>query len=331
MKIFSDFVGAVVIGRNEGERLKKCIKSVLSQTDKIVYVDSGSSDGSAEYVKSIGVDVVRLDNKLPFSAARARNEGFQLINEKNNKLKYIQFIDGDCQCCEGWLSYAYDYLQNNETVAVVAGSRREEFPEESIYNMLCDIEWNTPIGEAKACGGDFMTRKEPFRQVGGFNNAVIAGEEPELCYRLREKNWSIIRLNHPMTTHHAAIIHFSQWWKRCQRSGHAYAQGFLLHIHDGKGYCFKESVRIWFWAIIFPTFVLTLSIFINISFVWLTTIYFFQFIRITLRVYTRLKKVKPSFIYSFFNVVGKWPELIGQLLFYKRKLFKIRYTILEYH
>ena len=128
MKDFRDSVGAVVIGRNEGERLKQCMKSVLCQIDKILYVDSGSTDGSAEYVKSIGVDVLRLDTNLPFSAARARNLGFELLNKKNNELQYIQFIDGDCQCCEGWLVFAYNYLKNNETVAVVAGRRSEKYP-----------------------------------------------------------------------------------------------------------------------------------------------------------------------------------------------------------
>lgn len=330
MKDFRDSVGAVVIGRNEGERLKQCMKSVLGQIDKILYVDSGSTDGSAEYVKSIGVDVLPLDMNLPFSAARARNIGFKLLNEKNDELQYIQFIDGDCQCCEGWLVYAYTYLQNNETVAVVAGKRSEKYPEKSIYNMLCDIEWNTPTGEAKACGGDFMIRKKAFKQVGGFNDTVIAGEEPELCYRLKKKNWSIIRLDHPMTIHNAEIIHFSQWWKRCQRSGHAYAQGLFLHIHDGKKYCLKESIRIWFWAIIFPTFIFISSVFINIYSIFIATAYIFQFVRIVFRNYKRIKKFKLSSIYALFTIIGKWPEFIGQLIFLKKKLLKEKFTIIEY-
>ena len=330
MENFTDDVGVVVIGRNEGERLRQCIQSVINQVDKIVYVDSGSLDGSVEYVESIGVDGLRLDMKVPFSAARARNIGFEFLYKKHNRLKYIQFIDGDCQCCEGWLSSAYSYLQNNEHIAIVAGRRKERFPHKSIYNTLCDIEWDTPVGEASACGGDFMIRKTALKQVDGFNPVVVAGEEPELCYRLRKMNWSIFRLDHPMTLHDAAITKFPQWWKRCIRAGHAYAQGFLLHLRDGKGYCFKESLRIWLWAFVFPVCVLILAVSINISFLLLITAYLVQFARIAFRTYKRYRKVKISIAYSFFIIIGKWPELIGQVLFLKRKLSRQGCAIIEY-
>lgn len=331
MKNLCDEVGVVVIGRNEGLRLQKCITSILNQNYNLVYVDSGSSDSSAEYVESLGVDVLRLDTNTPFSAARARNEGFHLLNNKINGLKYIQFIDGDCECCEGWLSYASTCLKNNTSYALVSGRRKEKFPEKSIYNLLCDIEWNTPIGEAKACGGDFMIRKTAFVQVGGFNNNVVSGEEPEMCYRLRNNNWSIFRLDHPMTMHDAAITHFSQWWKRCLRAGHAYAQGLWLHLYDGKGYCVKESARIWFWAFIFPSSVSILTILVNPLFTFLFTAYPIQFARIALRSYLVYKKMKFSLIYSFFVIIGKWPEFVGQLLFYKKKLLKRKHTIIEYN
>lgn len=324
-------IGVVVIGRNEGERLKQCIESILSKTDKIVYVDSGSSDGSVEWVKSRDVPVLQLDMSIPFSAARARNSGCKLLQNDNTQLEFIQFIDGDCQCCNGWLSRAATYLRDNKSVAVVAGRRMERYPEESIYNMLCDMEWDTPIGEAEACGGDFMVRKEAFNGVGGFNETVVAGEEPELCYRLRKKNWSIFRLDSPMTTHDAAISQFSQWWNRCLRAGHAYAQGFLLHLSDGNRYCFKESARIWFWALIFPVTILVLAVTVNAAFLLLVSAYLAQFIRIAMRTYRRFGGLKRSLIYSFFIVIGKWPELIGQLRFWGRTLLRRKYTIIEYN
>ena len=257
-------IGVVVIGRNEGERLKRCLGSVLNQADKIVYVDSGSIDGSIDYAESVGIQVVRLDLSTPFSAGRARNEGFAQLVRQYNTLQYIQFIDGDCELEDGWLSFGVQFLKEHSTCAVAAGLTKERFPEQSIYNLLCDIEWNTPIGETEWCGGIFMIRKIAFEKVEGFNPTVIAGEEPELCYRLRKKNWYIYHLDHPMTLHNAAITHFSQWWKRAVRSGHAYAQGYAIHAHDRLGYCFKHSLKIWFWALIFPLTVIILSL-IHIS------------------------------------------------------------------
>src|SRR6185437_7195484 len=93
--------GAVAIGRNEGERLRQCLKS-LSAAAAVVYVDSGSTDGSAEWARSQGADVIDLDIGLPFTAARARNAGFGRLREIDSDLRYVQFLDGDCELIDGW-------------------------------------------------------------------------------------------------------------------------------------------------------------------------------------------------------------------------------------
>ena len=324
-------VGLIAIGRNEGDRLKKCLITLPAELGLVVYVDSDSNDDSVNFAENRGVEVVSLDMSIPFSAARARNSGFERLISIAPQLDYVQFIDGDCELCEDWLTFAVEYLEKNSSCAVVAGRRKERFPGKSIYNMLCDVEWNTPIGEAKACGGDFMIRKEAFQQVDGFNSVVIAGEEPEMCYRLRKKNWSIFRLDHPMTLHDAAITRFSQWWMRSLRTGYGYTQGFSLYALDGQRYCFKESVRIWFWAFIFPASVLIIVLSVNIAFLLLTTAYLVQLVKIALHMYKRLGNAKHSLIYSFFTVIGKWPQFMGQLLFLKRKLLGKKYTIIEYN
>lgn len=325
-----DEIGVVVIGRNEGERLKKCLQGLLSQVARIVYVDSGSSDGSVQYAKSIDIDVVQLDMRIPFSAGRARNEGFFHLHETYKHLKYVQFIDGDCEICAGWLSFASAFLEENEAYAVAAGRRHEKFPEQSIYNMLCDIEWDTPIGVAEVCGGDFMIREKAFLQVSGFNPIVISGEEPDLCYRLRQHNWLIYRLDHSMTLHDAAMTRFSQWWKRTVRCGHFYAQGYTLHAHDGQGYCLRLALKCWIWALFFPVTVIGLAILISPVFLLLFVIYVIQIVMLALQTYKRSGNRKNSIIYSFFTVLAKWPQLIGQLLFIKRMLMKERLSIIEY-
>ncbi|MHB8790246.1 MAG: glycosyltransferase family 2 protein [Desulfobulbaceae bacterium] len=326
---FTD-IGVVVIGRNEGVRLKRCLNSVLNQVGRIVYVDSGSSDGSVDYAESIKIEVVRLDMSIPFTAARARNEGFNYLVKKHDQLKYIQFIDGDCELLEGWVAIGIQFLESNSTCAIVAGRTKERHPEQSIYNLLCDIEWNIPAGETEVCGGIFMIRRRAFEQVKGFNPTIVAGEEPELCYRLRKNNWSIFRLDNIMTLHDAAITSFSQWWTRTVRTGHAYAQNYTLHAHEGHLYCFNESAKSWFWAFIFPAIVLILTLTININFLILFTIYFILFVKIFFNMYKRTANIKHTAIYTFFNIIGKWPQLIGQLIFIKRILFNKNISIIEY-
>jgi GT2 family glycosyltransferase len=114
-------------------------------------------------------------------------------------------------------------------IAVLCGRRRERNPRASVYNRLCDLEWDTPVGSALACGGDALMRAAAFRAVGGFAPGLIAGEEPELCFRLRAAGYRIERIASEMTLHDAGMTRFAQWWRRSQRAGHAYAENFSLH------------------------------------------------------------------------------------------------------
>ena len=230
-------LGVVVIGRNEGERLLRCLRSVTAQAATLVYVDSGSTDGSVMAARDCGATVVQLDTTQPFTAARARNRGFQVLCEISGAVELVQFVDGDCELVEGWNDKAFALLAAREDVAVVCGRRRERFPDGSIYNRLCDIEWDTPIGEALACGGDAMMRAAALEQVGGFRDELIAGEEPELCVRLRALGWHIWRLDAEMTLHDAAMTRFSQWWRRSKRAGFAFAEGAHLHGASQERHC----------------------------------------------------------------------------------------------
>jgi GT2 family glycosyltransferase len=222
-------VGVVVIGRNEGERLRRCLSSLAASGVVIVYVDSGSNDGSVEWARARCRAVVDLDATLPFTAARARNAGFERLVELLPSVEFVQFVDGDCEVDPAWLERAVRELEGEPRRAVVCGRRRERYPQRSTYNRLCDVEWDTPVGVATACGGDSMMRARAFREVGGFNPALLAGEEPELCVRLRQRGWTIFRVDAEMTLHDAAMTRFGQWWRRGVRAGYGYAQGRALH------------------------------------------------------------------------------------------------------
>ncbi len=221
-------IGVVAIARNEGERLRRCLESLRERGGEstIVYVDSGSTDGSVEVARSLGVDVVALDLSIPFTAARARNQGFARVVELDPDVAFVQFLDGDCEVAEGWLDLARKTLEDQPKAVVVFGKRRERFPEKSLYNRLADVEWDMAIGSTgpdgmpEACGGDAMFRVETFRAVAGFDPTVPAGEEPELCQRLRARGGSVLRLDADMTWHDSAMLKFGQWAKRQFRTGY---------------------------------------------------------------------------------------------------------------
>jgi GT2 family glycosyltransferase len=217
-------LGAVAIGRNEGERLRRCLESLRGQCPTLVYVDSGSQDGSAATARALGVEVVELDPAAPFTAARARNEGFRRLREKWPGIELVQFVDGDCELAPGWMVAAREAILARPEIAVVCGRRRERFRDATVYNRLCDLEWDTPVGEVEACGGDALMRASAFERVAGFNPLLIAGEEPDLCLRLRRLGYSVLRIDAEMTLHDAAMTRAGQWWRRMIRSGFAAAE-----------------------------------------------------------------------------------------------------------
>lgn len=322
-------IGLVVIGRNEGERLRQCLLSVIGKVARVVYVDSGSTDGSVRLAKTLGVEVVELDLSTPFTAARARNAGFAHLLQVEPQIQYVQFVDGDCEIVEGWLNFAQQELETQSNLAVVCGRRRERFPEQSIYNRLCDMEWDTPIGEAKACGGDSMMRVAAFQQVGGFNETLIAGEEPELCVRLRQKEWKVFRLDAEMTLHDAQMLHFSQWWKRALRAGHAYAEGASLH-GDEDGHWKKESRSIWFWGCYLPILAFGLAFPSQGLSLLLLLGYPAQAYRIFIKQRRLGISSQNAALYAVSCVLGKFAEVGGTMGFLRSKLLGTKSKLIEY-
>jgi len=320
-------VAVVVIGRNEGVRLERCLRSVAGQATTLVYVDSGSTDGSVATARSWGAAVVELDAREPFTAARARNLGFAVVRESFPHLEFVQFVDGDCEVVAGWIGEAATFLAAHGDVAVACGRRRERFPEASIYNRLCDIEWDTPIGEARACGGDALMRAVALASVGGFRAGMIAGEEPELCVRLRAQGWRVWRLDVDMTLHDAAITRFSQWWRRSKRSGFAFAEGASLHGGSPERHWLREARSAQIWGLVIPALVLAGTLALGPRALLGLMVYPLQFIRLTSKgtgpLSTRLLK-------AFFLLLAKFPEAAGALSFLAGRLVGQRARLIEY-
>ncbi len=322
----SQQVGLVAIGRNEGDRLKRCLKS-LSLCGRVVYVDSGSNDGSDRWARAFGAEVVHLDLSTPFTAARARNAGFRRLQETMPDVRFVQFIDGDCELARGWPTTALDFLQHHDDVAAVFGRRRESNPDKSVYNQLCDWEWDGLAGEARACGGDVMLRAAALKAVGGYRDTLIAGEEPELCVRLRAAGWQIFRLNAEMTLHDAAMTRFGQWWKRTRRTGYAFAEGAHLHGASPERHWVWESRRAWLWGVWLPLVCLVAGFIVMpwgfASFV----IYPAQMLRQLMRATGTFRERVTK---SFFQLVGRFPEALGQLQFQRDRLLGRATTLIEY-
>ena len=304
-------VGFVVIGRNEGERLGQSLRTLRAVSDQVVYVDSGSTDGSVHLACDLGAIAIELDDSAPHTAARGRNAGFREARERFPACEYVQFIDGDCILEPGWLESATKFLDTNPKAAIACGRRIEAHPDESFYNRLIDEEWNTPIGRADYSGGDALVRACAFEQIGGFRPELKAGEEPEMTTRLRAAGWEIWRIDAPMTVHDARIHRFGQWWTRSVRGGYGYAEVWSTTGQLPRRVFDAQLRRAFFWTLGLPLVVMVVALIVRepLLLLALPAIYGAQILRIAVRRGFSLRSLQSAAMI----LLAKLPESIGAL------------------
>ncbi len=225
-------IGCVVIGRNEAARLPATLASVTAAGLPMIYVDSGSTDDSVAIAQTVGAPVVNLDPARPFTAARARNEGLDALTVAHPDAAYVMFLDGDCCLDPKFPDRAVTALRADPDCAVIVGHLHEEQTAPSIYTRLSAIEWSSTTGEIRDFGnfgGIMLARISDIRSIGGFNAAMIAGEDSELGVRLSLAGKRVVKIDADMATHRADIVRFGQWWRRSVRAGHALAHRYTLH------------------------------------------------------------------------------------------------------
>jgi len=325
-------LGVVVIGRNEGDRLVRCLGSIGPV--ETVYVDSGSTDDSVAAARVSGARVVELDLTTPFTAARARNAGRAALS---HGCTLVQFVDGDCVLQPGWLEAAMRALRSDDKLAAVFGRRREVAPRASRYNWMCDVEWAVPPGPARYFGGDVMLRAAALDEAGGYPGEMIAGEEPDLAMRLRRRGWTIACLAAEMTLHDAAITRFGQWWRRATRSGHAYAELAARH----RGGEFADYARrvggVLFWGVAVPVAAggsLLLGAIAALPWVAaagiaLLCLPLVQLVRLTMREWRR-RPLHDALTIAVFLMLAKPAQALGAARYWLARTRGRRSTIIEY-
>lgn len=319
-------IGAVVIGRNEGDRLVNCLRSLQNEVAVVVYVDSGSTDSSLENARSYGAECVLLESDVPFTAARARNAGFQRLMARSDAPEFVQFIDGDCRLAKGYLTKAAEMLGRDQGVAVVTGWRAEIDPEASVYNEMCDHEWHGPVGDIMACGGDMMVRAAAFKAVGGFNPTVIAAEDDEFCTRLQKAGWRLHRLPMSMTYHDANMLYFGQWWSRAVRTGHGFEQVNGLH----PDYFVRERRRMWIYGGVLPLLGLVGAVFYWPLLLGVLAVFAASYVRTALGlVKSGVPRLRAAH-HALYLFLSKFPNIVGAVTYHKRRYKGADMEIIEY-
>lgn len=204
---------------------------------ELIYVDSASTDESPEIASNFGAEVIVLHGGVQ-TAARARNAGWQRASAP-----YVLFLDGDTILNPHFVQTALEVLGSDESIAAVWGHRRELYPERSIYNRVLDLDWIYPAGNTDFCGGDVLMRRSVLVEVDGYDPGLPAGEEPELCRRLRARGYRIVHTDAAMTGHDLNMTRFGQYWRRAMRAGYAYAEVSNRFAGTGDPMWSQESRR----------------------------------------------------------------------------------------
>lgn len=314
-------LGAVAIGRNEGDRLKACLHSLVRLCDRVVYVDSGSQDQSVAFARELGVAVVELDTSIPFTAARARNAGFQALLDAGAP-DLVQFVDGDCMIQPEWPEAGMRALTDDPELGLVTGWRSELHPLATVYNQMCQVEWHRPAGPIMACGGDMMVRVTAFRQIGGFDPTIIAAEDDEFCLRLARAGWKLVRLPVEMTLHDAHMTRFAQWWQRAKRAGHGFAQLNRMHPPHFQ----REKLRVWVYGLALPlifVFGLVVNCWISVAVLAIYALSYWKTLR-------GLRGQPMALRQAALLTLAKIPNLFGMLTYHRRERKGEDTRIIEY-
>ena len=308
-------IGIVVIGRNEGQRLRACLASAARTGLPVVYVDSGSTDDSLAIARAAGVDTLALDPSRPFTAGRGRNEGFRRLLERKPDVELVQFIDGDCEMRPGWIEKGVAALSATPRAAAVCGRVRERFRDATIYNRLCDLGWELPLGEIDSCGGNALWRAPVFLKAEGFNPTLIAGEEADLCLRVRASGWSVLRVDAEMVLHDAAMTRFAEWWRRGVRVGYAYTEGWYRTARSPERLWTRETRSTLFWGVFVP--LASFALLLPTSGWSLLALGGYPALALRVRRQTLRRGLSPgdANLYAVFCVLAKFPQALGLLQF----------------
>lgn len=317
-------VGVVVIGRNEAARLGAALNSVLTTGAAVIYVDSRSRDNSIEIAHGLGVEALVLSDDKPINASRARNEGVAAILRMHPELRFLHLLDGDSTLDPGWLAAAVAYLDKAPEVGFICGRLREKDRDTNVFRRLCDLEWHRDPSPDAECGGLGMVRAEAFRAVGGLDETLIAGADPEFYARLKKAGWQVHAMPAPMGVHDSGMVSFRQWWTRSIKGGYAYAHARLW------GGWRRERWSAIVWGGVLPAAFLLFALLFGPAVLGAFLVYPLQVVRIRLGSARQSFSSADRWLYALACVTIKFPQCIGIGMFEYRRRTKRHGRLIEY-
>jgi len=306
-------ISIIIVGRNEGWIINKCIDSVIQTINKnklisyeIIFVDSGSTDDTLAILKNKSeVNVYSIPNGS--NSAIARNVG---ANESCGET--LLFIDGDMELCSDTFNkiycekkgLIYDFVSGNFENYYYKNNHVVK--KNLHYSIKKDTYQNTT-------GGLFFIKKELWNNVGGMRNEFRRSQDIDLGLRLSNRGWPILRVKEILAIHHTTDCFDAKRIIHNAFNGNYLYKGLLYRENLFNKYIYtnyiKKEISI---------FVLVLSIVFAIKYanVWLLILYPFTILCKTLL--QKNIKLEFSFKYVFILMIDLF-TIIGVLFFWPKQ------------
>jgi len=228
-------VSVCIVNYNTADLTTKCIKSIFENTKdiefEVIVVDNASSDGSVEILKKeFGDNIILIENPVN----RYFTGGFNDAVFKS-KGKYALILNSDTYFVDNSIKIMYDFLEINSTVGAVEGviidektneitktssaeyTRKISFLKDTpILNIVVHkffkfllkdyyyLDWDRKSDKEVEviCDAFMMIRKELFKSIGGFNEALkLYCTEEYISDKIRNSGFKLVHLSKPKVYH----------------------------------------------------------------------------------------------------------------------------------
>lgn len=200
-----------------------------------------AGDPYSEAVRAPGARVIEVGPDGPLTPGGNRNRGCE-----GATTEWLCLLDGDIELEEGFLSRALVFLESRPEVAGFAGHLDERhWRGGRVVGGDHDLYRIGSGGEIRVLGAAWLCRRLAFDQVGGFDPALPAEEDFEICVRLRRAGWKLWTESEVMGWHDCAPRPSVHELVRRWRSGLYAGQGLALRRAWGKPEFTELLARQW--------------------------------------------------------------------------------------
>lgn len=310
-------IAAVVIGRDEGERMTRSLRSVLGVAAPVVYVDSRSQDGSVARARALGVDaVVELSVPPPCTVARARNAGLAAALALAPDLELVQFLDADSELFPQWIATARAAMAREPALGAVYGAVHERAPAASWLSRLYHVQFAELRQVPDQCPGMSVMRVAALRVAGGFVDDLAGYEDREITARLHRAGWQVRQLAADMARHEVRAASLPAWWRRRVQGGIALAHELSLHDAAAPPRVRRAVLSAGVWGAAVPLVAALAAATAPAILPLVPLAYAALFARITWRARATGVSMRDAALYAAALVLGKVPEAFGFVRFY---------------